>query len=333
MTKTSPPGKSYVPPQRIGIEPLRGADEAQVRVRVSDALAAFGLEGYRVEALMRHSNLTARLVRDESPTLALRMRSGPAVDARTEFVWLDAVRRGSSILVVQPFANEFEMNTRIVEHSDGAVTECALFLWAEGASLAAELTIENYRLLGVLSAELHEFASRWDAPPGLNPLVWDKTMYYEGTSLIIAEPRYGEFISRSAAEKVLQVVHEADKELGRLASARDQIYLHGNIEMWNVLVEPSGGLRLLDFEDVMIGSPLLDIAITLYYGQERADYKDLSGAYEAGYRSVRPWPVQSARQLKLLTAARAAMLLNHALLTVADKRDVTERLLPLILEA
>jgi Ser/Thr protein kinase RdoA (MazF antagonist) len=92
-------------------------------------------------------------------------------------------------------------------------------------------------------------------------------------------------------------------------------------------------LRLIDFEDVMFGAPVLDVAITLYYGRERPDYVALSQAYEAGYRSVRDWPVRDSRQMDLLIAARAAMLLNHALQTEPDKKWVTDRLLPLILAA
>ena len=128
-------------------------------------------------------------------------------------------------------------------------------------------------------------------------------------------------------------MRDADVELGRLAAAPDRIFLHGNIEMWNVLTTRPGELRLLDFEDVMLGPPVLDVAITLYYGRERTDHEVLSKAYEAGYRSVRDWPVSNSHQMDLLVAARAAMLLNHALKTEPDKRSVTDRLLPLILAA
>lgn len=334
VAATGPTDQPYVPPQRIGIDPLGDSEAAHAKVLVSAALEAFELDGYSVAGLKKHSNITARLVSVGSgPSLALRLRAGPPVDGRTEFAWLDAVRRGTTVRVVEPYADDFASNTRIVENPPGTFTECALFLWAEGAPLATALTSDNYRKLGIVSAQLHEFASQWAAPPDLKPLVWDRTMYYEGTSLVIADPRYTEFVSPSAAATVLEVVREADDELQRLASAPDRIFLHGNIEMWNVLVTASGALRLLDFEDVMFGSPVLDIAITLYYGRERTDYKALRRAYENGYRSVRPWPVRDSRQMSLLAAARAAMLLNHALQTVADKRAVIERLLPLILAA
>jgi len=205
-----------------------------------------------------------------------------------------------------------------------------LFLWAKGEPLAAHLTPESYRMLGAMTAELHQFASNWTPPPGLNPLKWDKTMYYEGTRLVLTDSDYSGLISRSQASVILQVVREANTLLRRLAQLPNPIFLHGNIEMWNVLVDESGGLRLLDFEDVMLGHPIHDVAITFYYGAERKDYTELIGAYKEGYTNVLPWPVCDPRQLDLLMAARAAMLLNHALLSADDPAPIVRRLIPLI---
>jgi Ser/Thr protein kinase RdoA (MazF antagonist) len=323
----------YVPPQRIGIKELSRGDAVSAAALVETALEVFGLDGYAVAGLTKHSNVTARLISQNGPPLALRLRGAPGVDARTEFEWLSAVRRGTDVHVIESFADEFDRSVQRVTGTDGAPVECALFLWADGRPLAAELSEVNYYALGSMSARLHEFASTWTPPPGLKPLLWDRTLYYEGTALVITDQRYAAFVSRQDAETVERVVSEADLELGRLACAPDRMFLHGNIEMWNVLTTGPGELRLLDFEDVMFGPPVLDVAITLYYGQERPDYGALCSAYEAGYRSVREWPVSDSHQMALLVAARAAMLLNHGLQTETDKRSVTDRLLPLILAA
>lgn len=323
----------YIPPQRIGFKTLGATDRSWANILVSRALAAFGLAGYKVVELTQHSNVIARLVSGTGPELALRLRTGPSVDGRTEFEWLNAVRRGTSLRVVQTFADDFASNTRVVEDPAGMPTECSLFLWAPGIPLAADLSPVNYYELGRMTAELHSFAANWAPSPDLQPLIWDRTMYYKGTSLVISDPRFRALVSRADARRVEAVVRAADDELARLASRPDRIYLHGNIEMWNVLVSAPGELRLLDFEDVMFGHPVQDVVITLYYGRERPDYADLSQAYEAGYRNVRDWPALGSRQIELLTAARAAMLLNHALQTEPAAESVAERLLPLILAA
>lgn len=323
----------YVPPQRIGIRKPSRTESARAQKLAAMALAAFGLDDYSIADIAQHSNLTARLVCDGQPTLALRLRTEPGVDACTEFAWLTAVRGGTTLRVIEPFADTFAESTRVLADPDGRRVECALFRWADGVPLAAELSPTNYHELGRMTAELHSFASSWSPPPGLKPLVWDRTLYYEGTSLAITDPRYRTFVSRREAGVVEAVVRMADEELHGLSLAPDRMFLHGNIEMWNVLTTGPGELRLLDFEDVMFGAPIQDVAITLYYGRERADHPALSEAYEEGYRSVREWPAADARQITLLIAARAAMLLNHALLNEPAKRSVTGRLLPLILAA
>jgi Ser/Thr protein kinase RdoA (MazF antagonist) len=39
----------------------------------------------------------------------------------------------------------------------------------------------------------------------------------------------------------------------------------------------------MDFEDVMLGYPVQDVAITLYYGQQREQYPELRDAFFEGY--------------------------------------------------
>ncbi|MEZ4659801.1 MAG: phosphotransferase [Caldilineaceae bacterium] len=68
---------------------------------------------------------------------------------------------------------------------------------------------------------------------------------------------------------------------------------------------------MLDFEDLMIGSPLQDVAITLYYGRTHADYAALAAAFEEGYHSVRPWPAPSLYELETLIAGRTLMFINY----------------------
>ncbi len=325
---------TYVPPQRIGFKPVSAADTLLYRHIASQALDHFGVRDYSIDRLVRHSNITAQITRPGRPGLALRMRTGPAVSARTELTWLLAVRAGTCVSTVAPYGEILEeMTVEIAHPVHGDPVECSLFLWAEGEPLAAHLTAPLYRQLGVLAAELHTFATGWTAPAGMAPLRWDRTMYYSGTRLAVANVEHSSIVGGRDAARVEEIVAAADIELVRLAAMHDPIFLHGNIEMWNVLVDPSGQLRLLDFEDVMLGQPIQDIAITLYYGMERRDYGDLASAFRAGYASVREWPLIDERVLRLLMAARAVMLLNHALLTEPDPRPVMTRLMPIILRA
>jgi Ser/Thr protein kinase RdoA (MazF antagonist) len=70
---------------------------------------------------------------------------------------------------------------------------------------------------------------------------------------------------------------------------------------------------VLDFEDVMLGAPVQDLAITLSYNRQHPEYEQLLAAFVEGYRSIREWPVEYEGQLLLLMAARSVMLINYVL--------------------
>lgn len=317
----------YVPPQRIGFRKLSETEIERYTEIAGEALGRFGIASFSLSNMVLHSNVTARVLRPHGQPLALRLRTGPAVSAATEMAWLRAVRRGTRVRTIEPYCDQ---NTVRIGTGTAEI-ECSLFYWADGEPLAAHLTPGNYRQLGRLSAELHEFAATWSPPPHLKPLHWDRTMYYEGTELVVDHPRFTTVVSAADAATIRRTAQRADRELARIAALPRPVFLHGNIEMWNVLVDDQGQLRLLDFEDVMVGQPIHDVAITLYYGMERPDYPALREAFESGYHAVRPWPVAPGDDLDLLMAARAIMLLNHALLTQADPGPVVARLLPIVL--
>jgi Ser/Thr protein kinase RdoA (MazF antagonist) len=67
----------------------------------------------------------------------------------------------------------------------------------------------------------------------------------------------------------------------------------------------------LDFEDVMLGYPVQDIAITLYYGRQRDDYESLREAFAQGYTGIRMWPVDRDGRIETLMAARSVNFINY----------------------
>jgi Ser/Thr protein kinase RdoA (MazF antagonist) len=88
--------------------------------------------------------------------------------------------------------------------------------------------------------------------------------------------------------------------------------LHYDLHHWNVKVF-RGKLFALDFEDLMWGYPVQDIAITLYYWQDRADFGELRDAFRRGYTEHGDWPEQAAGQIDTLIAGRALDLANFVL--------------------
>ena len=121
-------------------------------------------------------------------------------------------------------------------------------------------------------------------------------------------------------EIVRRAIEIIAPELERLHRERCPGVIHGDLQMGNVMVH-RGRLTAFDFEDVMRGAPVQDIAITLSYGRARPDYLELRRAFRAGYERRRGWPVEFEGQLELLMAARKVMFLNYLLRTEPEPED------------
>jgi Ser/Thr protein kinase RdoA (MazF antagonist) len=85
--------------------------------------------------------------------------------------------------------------------------------------------------------------------------------------------------------------------------------LHGDFNLNNILVW-RGRLTPLDFQDLLWGFEIQDIAITMSQLEYFADATALAAALRAGYERLRPWPAEDAELLTTLIAARHLSVLN-----------------------
>jgi Ser/Thr protein kinase RdoA (MazF antagonist) len=88
--------------------------------------------------------------------------------------------------------------------------------------------------------------------------------------------------------------------------------LHGDYHPWNVKVYRSR-IAAFDFEDLMWGWPIQDVATALYYFHGNPDYRILSDAFAEGYRSVAPWPADDQSQIDTFLMGRSLVLANYVL--------------------
>lgn len=299
---------------------LSAAQQVRRQRRVAlAALAAYRIDVTRVRLQAAHSNTVWRVDTADGEKLALRVgmrREDTATSIDAELAWLEAVAE-SDVAVVRPLRNRHgDLVTRAAAEGVPEVRDCVLFEWMPGRPLSAQITPERYRLLGATAAAMHDHAARFVPPPGFTPLVWDRVFYYPHEPVVWREQRLRRYVTAPRRTVIDEVVARADTELARLHRARP-IVIHGDLHPDNVHVS-RGRLIVFDFEDVMWGFPVQDIAITLFYERERADYPALCAAFEAGYCTRRPWPVEYDGQLELLMAARTAMFINYVLRTERD---------------
>ena len=101
------------------------------------------------------------------------------------------------------------------------------------------------------------------------------------------------------------------KAFGRLRQGEAQV-LHGDLHPWNVHVK---GKRMIafDFEDVMWGHRVQDVAITLFYERDQPGYADLRAAFTEGYSAIAVWPESYDGEVDHFMAARTLMFVNFIL--------------------
>jgi Ser/Thr protein kinase RdoA (MazF antagonist) len=294
----------------------------QGKIRRLHALARKVLEGYdidpvRLRCIARDTNTTFRVDTADSRTFALRIQADdPETDSyvATEVAWLEALAdSGLPVVKVIP-ATDGSSFVDVEVPGVARARTCVLFSWVAGQTLGGTSTPEEYRSLGVLSARLHDHGEVWSMPDGLEALVWDRVFYYPTEPVVLYEPRFSKHMTPARSRLVRGVEEKADAELARIHRTGSVFPLHGDLHPWNVH-RTRDGLTAFDFNDVMIGAPVQDIAITLFYNRQEPQYPDLRAAFEEGYRTVRHWPVESEDQVELLMAARTVNFINYVLRT------------------
>ena len=106
-----------------------------------------------------------------------------------------------------------------------------------------------------------------------------------------------------------RVITAAERAFARLDPETAHL-IHGDLHPGNVHTYRSR-LIALDFEDVMWGHRVQDVAITLFYERDHPGYADFRAAFEEGYRSAAAWPAAYDGELEHFMAARTVMFINY----------------------
>jgi Ser/Thr protein kinase RdoA (MazF antagonist) len=110
------------------------------------------------------------------------------------------------------------------------------------------------------------------------------------------------------------------RAIDRVGEALEALYtreghprvLHNDLHHWNVKIY-RGKAYALDFEDLMWGHPVQDIAVALYYYFGYENYAALRDAFQRGYTSICPWPEVAPGEIDTFIAGRGLTLANYVL--------------------
>ena len=287
----------------------------RLRAVAHAALQNYAITVHRLSLLTVDTNTIFRVDATNGDRFALRIGTPgqhSLNDNLIELAWLTALARDSTLKIVTPVANQQgDYLTLVTLPTVPEERRCVLFHWIPGRPLATQVSPAHTNTLGSIMAALHDHASTVQLPPALIPMTWHTVFYYHHEPVVIDNPAYATLFSAARRALIHEVATLAEKVLQAFAQSTSQrILIHGDLHPYNVHVT-RGHLYVLDFEDVLLGYPVQDIAITLAALRRYPESERLWRAFEAGYSQTRPWPVQSADQLTALIAARDLMMVNY----------------------
>ena len=281
------------------------------------AVAQFDIAVKSLRPLAEHTNALFRIDTADGARYVLRICAPGEHDARDremEVIWMNALARDGAVKLPVPVANRSGAWVTIAA-ANGAPEprSCMLFTWAPGKPIDGDETPANYRLLGECSARLHAHAAAMDVPPMLRPMAWDRAFYFVHEPTVVYAAAHAHLFAAAQIDAIRSAEHKVNAAIDELFE-RGQggpMLIHGDLHPGNVHVY-RGAAWVLDFEDLMWGFPVQDIAVSLYNARvaESESYAALYEAFQSGYERVRAWPASEA-QLETFYAARTLMFINY----------------------
>lgn len=288
----------------------------RLRQLALNALAHYELDVARLRLVTNDMNGIFRIDTRDGEKYILRVtlpeggHDRDHVDA--EMDWLAALARDTDLSVPRPLPAKD--GSLVVEVGAGGVPEarlCEVFSWVPGKNLDEDMSEVNISKLGELMAGLHLHALTYLPPSDLSLLRYDRVFPFPEPVLLFDEQFSPLFTleGRAVYEKAVAWAQESIDHLK--ASGEPMRILHNDLHQWNVRVA-RGVLSPIDFEDLMLGWPVQDIATTLYYFYvENLD--TLRDAFQEGYTRHNPWPERHAGEIDSFIAARGLGLANFVL--------------------
>jgi len=302
-------------------EDLTHAGRARrLRPLANRALHRYGIRWKEMQYLPSGTNIVFRVETAQRERFVLRLtdsRSGHSPETiEAEIAWLHALTENGSIGVATPLATEEgEFVTSVADPSVPNPWYCTLFRWVPGTNLVNRLTQANVARHGKLSALLHQQSEQFAPPPTLRFRTYSTVFPYSDSTFPNAEPivLFGKLGRHLMPPKRLDVFCRArnsiQQSIYNLFETRTPQIIHNDLHVWNVKV-CWNRIYALDFEDLLWGHPVQDVATSLYYYRYRDDSPKLFDAFKSGYESTRPWPEDYPGQIEALIAGRALLLAN-----------------------
>ena len=146
---------------------------------------------------------------------------------------------------------------------------------------------DQFAQLGTLMAQMHSQGVDWRPPPGFT------RQRLDADGLVGDAPFWGRFweadeLTPAQATALREARVVALERLGRYGEPPDRFsVIHADLHLGNLLVDPSGTLSVIDFDDAGFGWHQYDMAVALLHVSDAPDAAAARSAFFEAYRATR----------------------------------------------
>jgi Ser/Thr protein kinase RdoA (MazF antagonist) len=231
-----------------------------------------------------------------------------AHEIESELDWLDALRRDSDIKVptILPASDGRRVVTVNVDGTPRHVVHFELVAGIEPDEAA--LTVDDFHMLGSITAALHEHSHNWKRPAGFGRFSWD------WPHCLGDEPRWGRWqdadgVGKHEHELLDRAAQLLRQRLFDYGSGPDRFGLiHADLRIANLLVDGST-ITVIDFDDCGFGWFFYDFSTAVSFIEDDPALPEWQESWLRGYRSRRSIDTADEDMLASFVLLRRLLLL------------------------
>ncbi|XMB72611.1 phosphotransferase [Mycoplasmatota bacterium WC30] len=291
------------------------------------AITEYDLIVTSLEFLTEETNIFYLVKTDEGKKYVLKIfqeESSNINDNLAEHYFLNIIANETDIISPSVIPNKKgETVTKIKYSNKRGYKRTALYEYVSGESIYGKEDMGYFRKIGEMMAKMHLATHDLVLPDYVNPKKWGKIFYYENEEAIYRNKQYKKFVTQEMIEILDELIPYIDTKLKDFYQKAKPQLIHADLNPWNI--KSSGDKYVVyDFEEAMLGLPIHDIAVFMYYytNHETLDCFKIKKALIAGYESVSKKPlIINEKDLELIMMARRINFFNYVLFLRKDSSD------------
>ena len=304
--------------------------------RLSEAaMEKYNIEVEDIDFFIEASNAFYK-IRDKSGDKFLikifQEESSKIEDNLAEVFFIDTIREKTNIIVPTIISSKTGQSVIEIKSEEFPVPKRAiLYKWIDGKDFYGKESYEYFTKLGSITAKLHLATRNISIPKEINPKKWDKVFFYSEEKPVYKLKKYKKIVPEDFIEIMDFIIPVFDKHLSALYKKKNPQLIHADLNPWNILIE-NEELKIVDFEEALLGFPIHDFSIFLFYYKDgkRFEFLRVKESFIEGYSKI----INDFRfdefTVEMLMAARKVNFMNYVLDINEDPENYIKKSLPIV---